>query len=84
MRDRFVFMLDIEIHDELHHAILHDVPRPTTQGLVAMYVAAKEHRDEIRSMTIVQAAEWLSEACYDEPYHACMVCQAKFLKEKLG
>lgn len=84
MRDRFVFMLDIDIHNELHNAILHDIPRPTTGGLAAMYLAAREHKDEIANMDIVQAAEWLTEACYDEPYHTCMAYQATFLKQKLG
>lgn len=84
MRNRFVYMLDINIHNELHNAIIHDIPKPAAEGLVAMWKAYLEHETEIASMGIVQAAEWLSEACYEEPYHTCMKHQAEFLKARLG
>lgn len=84
MRNRFVYTLDINIHNELHNAIIHDIPKPTAEGLAAMWKAYLEHETEIMSMGIVQAAEWLSEACYDEPYHTCMKHQAEFLKKRLG
>ena len=34
-------------------------------------------------MNIVEAAEWLADACDEEPFHACMQHQANFLREKL-
>ena len=84
MRNRFVYMLDIRIHNELHNVTIHDIPKPTAQGIVEIWRLYTEHETEIMGMNIVQAAEWLSEACYDEPYHTCMKHQAEFLKARLG
>ena len=84
LRNYFVYYLDVDIHNELHNGVLHDIPRPTPQGLAALYRAFKDQKGIIDGMDIVQAAEWLAEACQDEPYHSCMAHQATFLKQQLG
>lgn len=83
LRDNFVYLLDVRIHDELHNAVLHDIPKPSPEALKALYLAFLEQRQEISQFDIVKAAEWLSKACTEEPYHSTMAHQAKFLKEKL-
>lgn len=83
LRDNFVYLLDVRIHDELHNAVLHDIPKPSPEALKPLYLAFLEQRQEIDQFDIVKAAEWLTMACNEEPYHSTMAHQAKFLKEKL-
>lgn len=83
LRTSFVYLLNVEIHDELHNVVLHDIPKPSPEALKTLYFAFKSQRREISQFDIVKAAEWLSEACTEEPYHSCMAHQAKFLKQKL-
>lgn len=83
LRNSFIYLLDVKVHDELHNAVLHDIPKPSPEALKLLYLAFLEQRQEISQMDIVKAAEWLSEACKEEPYHSCMAHQAQFLKEKL-
>ena len=83
LRASFVYLLDVKIHNELHNAVLHDIPKPSPEALKALYLAFSEQRQEIDQFDIVKAAEWLTKACTDEPYHSYMAHQAKFLKEKL-
>lgn len=83
LRNSFIYLLDVKIHDELHNAVLHDIPKPSPEALKLLYLAFLEQRQEIDQMDIVQAAEWLTMACDEEPYHSCMAHQAQFLKEKL-
>lgn len=83
LRNSFIYLLDVKIHDELHNAILHDIPKPSPEAMKTLYLAFEAQRQEIDQMDIVQAAEWLTMACDEEPYHSCMAHQAQFLKEKL-
>ncbi len=83
LRNSFIYLLDVKIHDELHNAILHDIPKPSPEAMKALYLAFEAQRQEINQMDIVQAAEWLTMACGEEPYHSCMAHQAQFLKKKL-
>lgn len=83
LRNSFIYLLDVKIHDELHNAILHDIPKPSPEAMKTLYLAFEAQRQEINQMDIVQAAEWLTMACDEEPYHSCMAHQAQFLKKKL-
>lgn len=83
LRVSFVYLLDVKTHNELHNAVLHDIPKPSPEALKTLYLAFLDQRQEISQFDIVKAAEWLSEACTEEPYHSTMAHQAKFLKEKL-
>lgn len=83
MRDNFVFWLDIDIHNELHNHIIHDIPKPSAGAILSILQAFQDQIDIIDQMDIVEAAEWLAAACDEEPFHACMQHQANFLREKL-
>lgn len=83
LRNYFVYMLDVKIHDELHNAVLHDIPKPSPDALKPLYLAFLEQKAIVEQFDIIQAAEWLSMACNEEPFHSTMAHQAKFLKQKL-
>lgn len=83
MRDNFVFWLDIDIHNELHNHIIHDIPKPSAGAILSILQAFQDQIDTIDQMDIVEGAEWLAAACDEEPFHACMQHQANFLRERL-
>ena len=83
LREAFVYMLDVKVHDELHHEILHDVPKPSPEGILSIFNAFCEQRQEIMQFDIIRASEWLQNACNEEPFHTCMKHQTDFLKKRL-
>lgn len=83
LRDNFIFMLDVKIHDELHNAILHDIPKPSPEALKLLYMAFCEQKEEITQLDIINASEWLQNACDEEPFHSCIKHQTDFLKKRL-
>lgn len=83
LRNAFVRMLDVRIHDELHNRVLHDVPQPSAEAITSVFNAFLANEQEINQLGIVEAAEWLQNACDEEPFHSAMERQAHFLKEKL-
>lgn len=83
LHDNFVYMLDVKIHDELHNAVLRNVPKPSSDGILSIFNAFQEQRQEIMQFNIIEAAEWLQNACDEEPYHSAMATQVKFFKKKL-
>ena len=84
MRKRFVYWLDIEIHNDLHNGVLHDIAKPSAEGILSIFNAYNEQKQEIMQFDIIQASEWLQNACFDEPFHSQMAKQTQFLKERLG
>lgn len=84
LRDSFVYMLDVKIHDELHHAVLEDVAKPSPQGISSIFNAFCEQKQEIAQFDIVEALEWLQNACDEEPFHSQIVRQTQFIRKKLG
>lgn len=84
LHDSFVYMLDVKIHDELHNAVLHNVPKPSAEGILSVFNAFQAQKQEIMQFDIIEAVEWLQNACDEEPYHSAMATQAKFFHEKLG
>ena len=83
LQQAFVYMLDVKIHDELHHAVLNDITKPSPEGISSIFNAFLEQEWEINQMDIVEAAEWLQNACDEEPFHSQMKRQAQFLRKKL-
>lgn len=83
LRAAFVYPLDINIHNELHNSILHDIPRPSNAEIKAMWIAYQESQETIAALNIVDACEWLMLACEDSAWRACMERQWRFLKNKL-
>lgn len=84
LRDAFVYELDIKIHDELHHDVLHDVPKPPESQLKAAWDAFQDQKGIIIAYDIIKACEWLKNACSDHAWRACMQRQLEFLQSRLG
>lgn len=84
LRDAFIYPLEINIHNELHNAILCDVVRPSNAELKAAWDAYQRDRDTIASYDIVRACEWLMLSCSDPAWRACMARQLDFLRSRLG
>ena len=83
LKKTFVYQLDIKIHDELHNAIIRDIPKPSAEGVSSILNAFNDEKAEVMQFDIVRASEWLTEACYEEPYHSRMQLQTLFLQERL-
>ena len=84
LREAFVYELEVNIHNELHNDILHDVPRPSNAEIKAAWDTFQRDRDTIASYDIVKACEWLMLACADPAWRACMARQLDFLRSRLG
>lgn len=84
LREIFVYEIPIGIHDELHYAVLHDVPRPSDVELRDIYRMYLKHKEIIDNSDVLTVCEWLASACHDPAWRACMMRQYNFLKEKMG
>lgn len=84
LREAFVYELDIDLHNELHNTILHDVPRPSGAEIKAAWLKYERERDIIAKYDIIDACEWLMQACDDPAWRACMQRQLIFLRSRLG
>lgn len=83
LRQAFVYDLDIDIHNQLHHDILHDIPRPPEHELKRAWEVYQANKWLIDQYDICQACEWLMWACEDPAWRACMKRQLIFLKDAL-
>lgn len=84
LRRAFVYELDVDIHNELHRNILHDIPKPPEEQLKRAWEVYQANRWLIQQYDIMQACEWLMYACDDVAWRACMQRQLIFLKANLG
>ena len=84
LRQAFVYELDVDIHNELHRKMLHDIPRPSEAQLKRAWEAYQKNKWLIQYYDIIQACEWLMYACEDSAWRACMQRQLIFLKANLG
>lgn len=84
LRQAFVYELDVDIHNELHRNILHDIPRPPEAQLKRAWEVYQANKWLIEQYDIIQACEWLMWACEDKAWRACMERQLIFLKSNLG
>lgn len=84
LRQAFVYELDIDIHNELHKHILHDIPRPSENELKHAWEVYQTNKWLIDQYDIMQACEWLMAVCEDPAWRACMKRQLIFLKSNLG
>ena len=84
LREAFVYELDVDLHNELHNYVLHDVPRPSNVEIKAAWLKYQAERDIIATYSIIDACEWLMRACADPAWRACMQRQLIFLKSHLG
>lgn len=84
LRNAFIYELDIDLHNELHKHILHDIPKPPENELKKAWEAYQSNKWLIDQYDIMQATEWLMWACSDSAWRACMKRQLIFLKSNLG
>lgn len=84
LRQAFIYELDIDIHNELHRHILHDVPKPSEDELRHAWEVYQEHKWEIDRYDIIEACEWLMFCCADPAWRACMKRQHDYLKSAMG
>ena len=84
LRQAFVYELDVDIHNKLHHGILHDIPKPSEKALETAWKAYEAHKWEIMQLDIVEACEWLANAVDDPAWKACMQRQYWFLESELN
>jgi predicted nucleic acid-binding protein len=83
LRQAFIRDLNVDIHNDLHKGILHDIPRPPERELKVAWEAYQANKYEIDALGIVDACEWLIGACQDSAYRECMKRQYWYLKSRL-
>lgn len=83
LRTYFVYYLPISIHNELHNHVLRDVPKPPPEALKPLYLAFLEQKAEIDRLDVINALEWLENACAYEPFQDAIRKQHDFLEQKL-
>ena len=84
LRQAFIRDLNVEIHNELHKEVLHDIPQPPQHELQKAWEAYQANKYTIDRYDIVEACEWLMTACNDSAYRECMKRQRNFLRDRLG
>ena len=84
LRNFFIYEIPINIHNELHNEVLHDIPKPPPEALKPLYLAFKDQKAEIDRLDIQNALEWLENACDYEPFQRAIRKQRDFLAKKLG
>ena len=83
LRAYFVYYLPIATHNELHNHVLRDVPKPPPEALIPLYLAFLEQKAKIDHLDIIDALEWLENACDYEPFQNAIRKQHDFLILKL-
>ena len=68
----------------MHNGVLRNIVKPSASALADIWVAYQLQKDEVDKLDVVGAAEWLRDACDEEPFHSQMAKQASFLKERLS
>lgn len=58
LREKFVFKIPVDIHDELHHAVLTSVHRPSDELLKTTWEFLQES-PQVASYGILRALAWL-------------------------
>lgn len=84
LRNVFKYDLDVDLHNTLHHDIIHDIPKPPERELKRAWEAYQANKYIIDQYGIIQACEWLIWACDDAAWRACMKRQHDFLVANLG
>lgn len=83
LRSFFVYYLPTEIHNELHVAVVYDVPIPPPEHLKTLYAAFLEQRVDIDRLDVLDALEWLQNACDYEPFQNAIHAQLEYLADNL-
>lgn len=82
-RDRFIYPLDIRIHDELHHKVLNDIPRPSDKDMAELWHRYEQNAAYVDALGIVDVCRWLAHNVHDSGFRKAMFIQADFLERRL-
>lgn len=83
LREHFVYMLDVQVHRELHNAIIHDIPKPSEAETAELWKRYQQQKAWIDQMDILQACKWLGDNSNDPAFKACMERQESYLSAAL-
>lgn len=78
LRNYFVYMIPICIHDRLH-SIVHDIPVPPRDELVELWTIVNTEKPDY--FYAYEACEYLARVSTFEPFSSMMRYQAQILKE---
>lgn len=84
LRTAFVRVIPVKVHDELHNAVLKDIPKPPERLLKGVWISYQHDKATIDEMGICQAILWLYDHIPDEAFRATMLIQYHFFQTKLA
>ena len=79
LRDSFIFVVPIYLHNELHNEVLHDVPVPYD----APDIWRALNSEQPVFANVIDACDWLICHSRDEAYVACLKRQREFFAKSL-
>ena len=79
LRDSFIFVIPIYLHNELHNEVLHDVPVPCD----APDIWHALNSEQPVFANVIDACDWLICHSRDEAYVACIKRQREFFAKSL-
>jgi hypothetical protein len=78
LREVFVYTVNIDEHNMLHNALIHDIPKPPDEEISRLWKLYEDNKDFVLSLNIVQACDWLISNSTDEQFKAAILIQYKF------
>ena len=84
VRHAFVRPVPVPIHDELHHDLLSEVPRPSEEVMKKAWGEYNANRAEIDQYDLCRAIAWLYVHVEDTQFRKAMQTQLDFFTLKLG
>lgn len=79
LRDNFIFLMPVCVHNDLHNLVIHDIPVPDDVAKIwRVYQAEQPELDDV-----VIACDWLISNSDDEAFVACMRRQRDFFAQNL-
>lgn len=83
LRNTFIYMLDINIHNELHNRVIGNIYRPSDKEVAELWKKYLEHKDLVDHLGVVGACHWLANNCSCAAFKRDMMIQANYLERKL-
>ena len=76
LRNMFVYQVSIDLHNELHNEIIHDVPIPRDIDL--LFLKAKDSQFSIKFFTLKEGLTWLYKNSSDQYFRESINRQHEF------
>lgn len=84
LRSVMIREVPITIHNELHHSVLSNVPKPSEKLLETAYKRYLDQKLIVDTYPITKLILWLYDNIPDEAFRACMMIQYRFFDAKMG